>query len=692
MLQRIKWASLKSVDRAIEKLARSYDFNVCRLVDIVRQCIVFEDLEDLTRCLHALTADERVEVLRVKNRFDESYDPRQSGGYRDVCLNVRVVTERTKRLGVAGHVCELVLAMRDIYAVKHEAEHARYLQFKKSARHRSVREFLKHVFMVHRLRKMSNLNKLVVLCSIDCNILQYLKKLFALSRVTNSDETVEMEVKSVDYAELDRTDAILRQRCSFPGDFLEARLREVWFAVKNAGDASVLFTRTPVTHSLYKPWAKVLLILVGVYACVACFSLSAGFRNSIINQNAMPVRSLMFRTLEIASTADLQAVVSSGVSALGLTWDGCEIHDLAMSSLAVNNELVVTYGSQVQANGWYFDPSSLSGEQPVRFQVLASEDVANRDNLTDLSWSIMSASGCTWSTVSPVCVPNDGRKFVYPQHNGNGRYYFDLRSPWYQSIGTVLLYFPVFVFAFCSAIMAAMGQHRMALGMIAASLWVPGIMEMVTAVGVVVRAVRAYHPVSRRMVHDIRACPLRPLLHRAGHPGPVHLQAAVSIARISDVLVCDLGPCADHQEDIDLELVEVHRGGPATLSKDLARAQLQARSAGPARRPHRLVQVPQLLLPGWRPYAGSLLGQSAGCACKPASWRRERGEEAGVSLSRAASYGRAAGEAPDHSRPAVHAGDAGGRRAQVAGAGAGGGFQRQLPPRRLRRRRALRPM
>ncbi|EKX32814.1 hypothetical protein GUITHDRAFT_121010 [Guillardia theta CCMP2712] len=485
LLQRIKWANLKSVDRAIEKLSRSYDFHVCRLVDIVRQCIVFEDLEDLTRCLHAITEDERVEVMRVKNRFDGSYDPRQSGGYRDVCLNVRVVTERTKRLGVAGHVCELVLAMRGIYAIKEEAEHSRYLRYKKTRRHLRLRYFFTFLLLAFRLRKIGKLNRLVVLFSIDCNFFQYLKSLFAFSRVSNSEETVEMEVKSVDCDELDRTDAILRQRCSFPGDFLEARLREVWFAVKNAGQATVLFTSTPVTHALYKPWSKLLLVLVGVYACVACFSLSPEFSKSIVHESAIALRSLRFRTLEIASTADAQAVVAPGISLLGLMWNGCEIHDLTSSSFAVNEDFIVTFSSELRANGWFFAPVPVAGEQPVRFQVLASEDVAHRDNLTEVSWRVIGASSCSWSTVVPVCIPTDREKFVYAEHSMGEHYGVDLRSPWYQSIGTVLLYFPVFVLAFGSAITASMGQHRTPLGMIAACLWVPGIMELITAVGYV---------------------------------------------------------------------------------------------------------------------------------------------------------------------------------------------------------------
>ncbi len=79
------------------------------LLDLCRQSIVFFNLRDLVACLRAVGADKEVHVVRVKNRLDTGYDGAESAGYRNVSLNLRVVTAETMALGVDTHVCELQL-------------------------------------------------------------------------------------------------------------------------------------------------------------------------------------------------------------------------------------------------------------------------------------------------------------------------------------------------------------------------------------------------------------------------------------------------------------------------------------------------------------------------------------------------------------------------------------------------------
>ncbi|EKX42851.1 hypothetical protein GUITHDRAFT_111219 [Guillardia theta CCMP2712] len=128
---RHSWASLKGFDRAIEKLSRSYKGEVWRLLDVVRQCIVFESIEDITRCFRGICEDEELVILRVKNRFDPEFTSQQSGAYRDLCLNVRLDNEETRRLGVNSHVCELQLSLKDYKAwVIHSHGHRRYVEYR----------------------------------------------------------------------------------------------------------------------------------------------------------------------------------------------------------------------------------------------------------------------------------------------------------------------------------------------------------------------------------------------------------------------------------------------------------------------------------------------------------------------------------------------------------------------------------
>ena len=83
--------------------------DVSLLVDLCRQSIVFDDLQNLAACLEAISSDPEARVVRVKNRFDPSYDGNETAGYRSVSLNLKLVTSATIDLGVDLHVCELQL-------------------------------------------------------------------------------------------------------------------------------------------------------------------------------------------------------------------------------------------------------------------------------------------------------------------------------------------------------------------------------------------------------------------------------------------------------------------------------------------------------------------------------------------------------------------------------------------------------
>ena len=51
----VKWAKLKTPERAVEKLFRSYNLDVSRLLDCCRQSIYFHNLADLITCLKVIT-------------------------------------------------------------------------------------------------------------------------------------------------------------------------------------------------------------------------------------------------------------------------------------------------------------------------------------------------------------------------------------------------------------------------------------------------------------------------------------------------------------------------------------------------------------------------------------------------------------------------------------------------------------
>eukprot|EP00285_Hemiselmis_virescens_P013324 CAMPEP_0173384016 /NCGR_PEP_ID=MMETSP1356-20130122/6591_1 /TAXON_ID=77927 ORGANISM="Hemiselmis virescens, Strain PCC157" /NCGR_SAMPLE_ID=MMETSP1356 /ASSEMBLY_ACC=CAM_ASM_000847 /LENGTH=55 /DNA_ID=CAMNT_0014339167 /DNA_START=79 /DNA_END=242 /DNA_ORIENTATION=- len=52
----------------------------------------------LTNCLGIIVTDDNVRVERLKNRMSPSYNSDETGGYRDVCINLCVVNKQAKDL------------------------------------------------------------------------------------------------------------------------------------------------------------------------------------------------------------------------------------------------------------------------------------------------------------------------------------------------------------------------------------------------------------------------------------------------------------------------------------------------------------------------------------------------------------------------------------------------------------------
>jgi hypothetical protein len=104
-------------------LAQSYYSFYCfqdasRLTDLCRQCIIFDCIADLVDCLRTIEADPETRLLRIKNRMDPGYNAQPCGGYRDVALNLHIVSQLTSSYAVDAHVCEVQLILRPFAEVK----------------------------------------------------------------------------------------------------------------------------------------------------------------------------------------------------------------------------------------------------------------------------------------------------------------------------------------------------------------------------------------------------------------------------------------------------------------------------------------------------------------------------------------------------------------------------------------------
>jgi len=116
-VQKIKWGGIKSPQRACEKVMRSYRGDVSMLLDVCRQMIIFDTVDELCEGLSAVLHDRHVTIVRIKNRLRADYDCRDTYGYRDVSINLRIHNSITAHLGLQNHVCELKLVLSDFYHI-----------------------------------------------------------------------------------------------------------------------------------------------------------------------------------------------------------------------------------------------------------------------------------------------------------------------------------------------------------------------------------------------------------------------------------------------------------------------------------------------------------------------------------------------------------------------------------------------
>jgi hypothetical protein len=121
---------LKNVDRAIEKIVRSYKGRVSFTCDVVRQNVVFDTIPDMTSMMGALNNDPEIKVIRVKNRMATAYDSSLTCGYRDVLVNLCLQNDITKYFNINMHICELQLVLKEVVEVRTMNGHNRYVAFR----------------------------------------------------------------------------------------------------------------------------------------------------------------------------------------------------------------------------------------------------------------------------------------------------------------------------------------------------------------------------------------------------------------------------------------------------------------------------------------------------------------------------------------------------------------------------------
>ena len=130
---RLQMGGIKSVERGTLKVDSVYEGDVSRVLDVCREMIVFESIKDMTDCLHALSNDPELSVVRIKSSMTKAgLNPAVPMGLHFISVNLRIHNAQTKRLAVSGHVCEVLLMLRssaELLTPELKKDYARHRNF-----------------------------------------------------------------------------------------------------------------------------------------------------------------------------------------------------------------------------------------------------------------------------------------------------------------------------------------------------------------------------------------------------------------------------------------------------------------------------------------------------------------------------------------------------------------------------------
>ncbi len=65
-----------------------------------------------------MSSDPDVVICRIKNRFGQDFNSKESAGYRNLAVNLRLDTAETRAIGLETHVCEVQLMLLTMAAIK----------------------------------------------------------------------------------------------------------------------------------------------------------------------------------------------------------------------------------------------------------------------------------------------------------------------------------------------------------------------------------------------------------------------------------------------------------------------------------------------------------------------------------------------------------------------------------------------
>ena len=125
----VEWAPLLDPEQATHDAIQKCHGDPSRVINIVRQVIVFDSVDDQLQCLEELRGDGDVSVVAICNRQTVATE---STGYVKPCIRVYLTlnTACAQEMAVSGHVCQLELVLEPIWRVFDPATQLRYRTYR----------------------------------------------------------------------------------------------------------------------------------------------------------------------------------------------------------------------------------------------------------------------------------------------------------------------------------------------------------------------------------------------------------------------------------------------------------------------------------------------------------------------------------------------------------------------------------
>ena len=374
----------KSPERLAERLLCGGAGSIQGEPDLCRQRIVFADLEGLARGLSALAADADVLVLGAENTLQAEPEAGGLEFHRGVTVRLSLGTQDAERLGIAGHVGELQLALWPLVVLQDDGCHRTYVACRNAVDcwRRGALPMLRCQLAAHaaavahwRFRESRPDNRGVT------------RPRTSRRRTSHHSDGESSALGGVEAWLL----AACRNFCTLPGNHLTSQLATTYAAMARASLTSCFFTSTPFAAALSKPiFQAAALLVAGLYMLGAVMVATSPRELAQLHHRFYRFTALGFRTQDVSTSAAGPGAAWPpwrGLTEFGLLVDGCPVYSyrplysneltqagdsvLSGESTILNN--TVDTGAAANANGWFFSVPA-AGTAPDRFLLEGSDD------------------------------------------------------------------------------------------------------------------------------------------------------------------------------------------------------------------------------------------------------------------------------------------------------------------------------